>query len=73
MNSKEIPPMDQPTYPDGRSGFHSDSQSANTAEKALTTALQYVQDFRKANPDYPGAVRLTIDLKFKPEPAPDQQ
>lgn len=69
--------MDQPTYPEGRTGFHSDSQSATTAEKALTTALQYVQDFRQANPDYIGPVRLTIDLKFKPDdrpaPAPDQQ
>lgn len=57
----------QPRYPDDRLTFDSDSQSAPTGERALTTALTYLRNFRQANPDYAGPVRLHLRLDFRPD------
>ncbi|MFI2620373.1 hypothetical protein [Streptomyces sp. NPDC018584] len=59
--------MNQPRYPDDRTGFDSDTITAARGEQALTDALSLLQNFRQANPDYTGPIRLHIDLKLGPD------
>lgn len=59
--------MTQPRYPDQRTGFDSDTITAARSEDALTESLRILRNFRRANPDYTGPVRLTLKLDFSPD------
>lgn len=56
----------EPRYPDHRTGFDSDTITAARGEQALLDTLEYLRNFRTANPDYTGPVRLHINLNLQP-------
>lgn len=67
MNSKENPHMDQPqpSPTDKPTSFGSyDAITVAAAETHLIAALAKVREFRQANPDFTGPVRLHIAVNF---------